>query len=157
MPLASYLQYLLGLGAYSSLTLISCSIFYLESPITIKTYTQLWNKSAFVPHSSELICTCLSHQNCLLWLSTLSFLLLRLYLCSYIISLVILLVLHHTSSEPHIALKAHSYWLWHWLFVPNRLYISQDQIFSWFLVLSQTVWVYKSIPPTTILSMPSLS
>ncbi|ETW87775.1 hypothetical protein HETIRDRAFT_305489, partial [Heterobasidion irregulare TC 32-1] len=35
------------LGVHLALTLISCSIFYLEAPVTIKTYTQLWNRVAF--------------------------------------------------------------------------------------------------------------
>ena len=34
---------------------------YLGAPFTIKTYTQLWNKPAFAPHSSELTRTRLNH------------------------------------------------------------------------------------------------
>ncbi|ETW75487.1 hypothetical protein HETIRDRAFT_330925, partial [Heterobasidion irregulare TC 32-1] len=53
------------LGAHLTSTLISCLIFYLRALFTIKTYIQLWNKPAFAPHSSELICTLLNHRNCL--------------------------------------------------------------------------------------------
>ena len=34
---------------------------YLGAPFTIKTYIKLWNKPAFTPHSSKLICTHLNH------------------------------------------------------------------------------------------------
>ncbi|ETW85243.1 hypothetical protein HETIRDRAFT_311229, partial [Heterobasidion irregulare TC 32-1] len=53
------------LGTHLTSTLISCLIFYLEALFTIKTYIHLWNKPAFAPHSSELICTRLNHRNCL--------------------------------------------------------------------------------------------
>ncbi|ETW75016.1 hypothetical protein HETIRDRAFT_332278, partial [Heterobasidion irregulare TC 32-1] len=51
------------LGTHSTSTLISCLIFYLGALFTIKTYIQLWNKPAFIPHSSELLCTRLNHRN----------------------------------------------------------------------------------------------
>ena len=118
--LPSYLLCSLGLGAHSTFTLISCLIFYLGALFTIKTYIQLWNKPAFAPHSSELICTRLNPLNCLHWLSQTR----PPCLASFafvLVSLLVPLVHPRILSESRVALEERSCWLRHYLFGTNRI------------------------------------
>ena len=118
--LPSYLRCSLCLGAHSGLTLISCLIFYLGAQFTIKTYIQLWNKPAFIPHSLELIRTRLNPLNHLCRLSqtrpprSASF-------TFILVSLLIHLICPHILSESCVALEERSCRLWHYLFGTNRI------------------------------------